>query len=150
MGVALVLFVVALRSFWTLLTVTNVIVDTTAREMRCQNRFAGRVHWRVPFDEVVYVLVSQTLARSLGRKGPDGPMRIAQEVWLHLYDGSQFRLIADLGQVEGHSQNWEAIHYQQRQRGRRRLKLADFDTLAHRAARWMANVLDTEVWLDIR
>jgi hypothetical protein len=150
LGVAVLLALTALQSLWIFLSVTDVIVDATTREVRCQSRFAAYVRWRVPFAPVTCLVVSQTPARPLGREQKGLPMRTAQDVWLHLYDGVRFRQIVNVGRVEGMCHEWESIRKLQKKRGRRRLRLAHYDTPAHHAARLMARTLATDVWLDIR
>ena len=145
-----VLTVLAGYNFWKLLTVADVIIDHTDLEVRCQNRFSGRVRWRVPFDSVGYLLLTQTPARALGRKNKDAPMRIGQDIWLHLYDGRRFWLLAELSQVEGTCYEWETVKMIQKQPGRRALLLAHYDTPAHHAAAFLARTLGTELWQDIR
>jgi hypothetical protein len=149
-GVAVMLIVNALRQAWLFLSVTDVIVDTTTREVRSQSRFITRVQWRAPFDRVAYVLVSQSPARSLGRKGTDSSVAVAQDVWVHLYDGQEFHQIATLGRVEGTSRLWDVVRRTQKTRGRRPLRLARYNSPAHQAAQVMAQAIGSRVWLDIR
>lgn len=148
-GVAVLLIGVALRNVWKLLKVTDVIIDTAGGEVRCQNRFTGRVQWRVPFGAAAYVLVSQTPAQAQGSPKPLQPVHTVQDVWIHLYDGTRFWPVAELNEVEGQSRHWETVRVEQKQRGRRPLALADYDTPAHHAAKWIAQTLRTDVWLDI-
>ncbi len=150
LGVGVVLAFSSLHAVWNLLATSNVVIDTRRGEVRCRSRFLGRTRWRVPFGAVAYVLVSQAPAHSEGRKHKGDPVRIVQDVWLHVYDGRRFWPVAALERVEGESPNWEAVRVRQKQKGRRRLSLADYDTLAHHAARVMANAIGTDVWLDIR
>ena len=148
--VAIVLAFNALYSLWAVATMTDVVFDVGKREVRCQRRWVGGPKWQLSFDDVEYVLVSQTPARSQGRSRPDLPMRTGQEVWLHLYDGQRFWEVVALERVEGQSQDWDRVRHSQREKGRRRLRLRDYDTSAHHAARVMADTLTTHVWLDIR
>lgn len=150
LGVALVLIGQALAATGKLVTMTDVVIDTSRREVRRQGRFLGHARWRMPFDTVVYVLISQTPARPMGRKAHDQPMLTGQDAWLHLYDGSRFWEIADLGRVEGQTEYWEVVRRDHKHKGRRRLWLKYQDTPAHHAARRLADTLETEVWLDIR
>lgn len=149
-AVAVVLGGIAVYNLWALLTVTDVLIDTTAREVRRQRRFSMRVTWRIPFDAVAYVVVSQTPARPQGRRHKGDPMRTAQDVWLHLYDGSRFWPVAELGTVEGLCHTWDAVRHLMKERGRRTLNLARYDTPAHHAAQATARALGTELWLDVR
>jgi len=150
LGVAVVLAISAVRTFAALLGNTNVIIDTTRREIRSQGRFSTRVKWSLAFDSVDYVLLSQTPPRQQGGAKDGDAVRIAQEVWLHLYDGDRFWPVVDLGRVEGKSHTWEAIRPLQKKPGRRALRLADYDTPAHHAAHVMARTIETGLWLDIR
>lgn len=150
LGVGAVMLVIGLRQFWKLLTVADVVIDTAGREVRHQGRLFGRVRWRLPFEAVQYVLLSQTPARAQGHADSDGAVRVAQDAWLHLYDGRRFRLVAALGRVEGTASNWEAVRAAHKKPGRRRLSLSDIRTPAHHAARLMAETLGADVWLDIR
>jgi len=149
-AVAIVLVGQAAYNGWQLITAADVLVDRERREVRCRGRFMGDVRWRVPFAAVAYVLVSQSPARLSGRPEADEPARIAQDAWLHIYDGNQFREVAALGRVEGQSDNWGAVRRSHQRKGRRRLWLRHLDTPAHHAARVMAEALETEVWLDVR
>ena len=148
--VAVMLVFSSLHTFWRLLTVSDVVLETTAGEVRRRSRFWGHTRWRVPFGAVSYVLVSQAPARPQGRKRPGEPMRIAQDVWLHIYDGRRFWPVVALERVEGESANWETVRTRQKKQGRRPLSLADYDSPVHHAARVMANAIGTDVWLDIR
>ncbi len=158
--VGIVLAALAVRKVWQLFTLTDVLVNTTAHEVLCRSRM-GRTRWRVPFDAVQYVLVSQSPAHPEGRTHapkppadqPDDPvtppMRTAQDVWIHLYDGRAFRQVVALEHVEGYSHSWAAVQSAQKAPGRRPLSAADYDTPAHHAAQLMATALDAEIWLDI-
>ncbi|MCZ7539423.1 MAG: hypothetical protein M5U29_05825 [Anaerolineae bacterium] len=148
--VAVALLVAALRALWGVITTTDVVMDVRRREVRARSRFTGSTRWRLPFDRVSYVLLTQTAPRSQGRKGKDGPMRVAQDVWVHLAEGDRFRQVVDLGRVEGTSRQWDAARAALKQPGRRRIRLADLDSPAHQAALHMARVLETDVWLDVR
>jgi hypothetical protein len=148
-AVAILLSGIALHNLWKLLTVTDVIIDTTGSEVRCQRRFTGRVRWRVPFGAAAYVLVSQTPAQAQDHPKPFQPVRTVQTVWIHLYDGNRFWPVAELEEVEGRSRNWETVRTEQKRPGRRPLVLAEYDTPAHHAAQLMAQTLHTDVWLDI-
>ena len=149
MAVAGLLVVLALRSFWTVLTVSDVIVDTQAAEVRRQSRLSGSVRWRLPFASAAYVVVSQAAARPQGRRS-GGPMRTLQDVWLHLSDGARFWPIAEIEHVAGYSHDWERTRTRQNTKGRRRLESASYDTPAHHAARLMADAIGCDLWLVIR
>ena len=107
LGVAVVMAITAVRNFTDLLNITNILMDTTRREVRCQGRFSTRVKWSLAFDSVDFVLLSQTAPRPLGKARDDGAMRTAQDVWLYLYDGDQFWPVVTLGRVDGKSHTWE-------------------------------------------
>lgn len=148
--VALALLGAASRVLWRVVTATDVLLDTVRREVWARGRFSGKVRWRVPFDRVAYVLLSQTPPRPQGRKGKDGPMRVMQEMWIHLADGERFWPVAALGQVEGTSAQWEEARARLKQPGRRRVRFGELETPAHHAAVHMARALDTQLWWDIR
>ncbi|HML24595.1 MAG TPA: hypothetical protein PKD09_23280 [Aggregatilinea sp.] len=155
--VGIVLAVLAVRLLWKLITLSDVLINATAREVLCRSRM-GRVVWRVPFDAAQYVLISQTPAHPEGRTKAqrgveydpvDTPMRIAQDVWIHIYDGQAFRQVAALEHVEGLSHTWSGVQIAQKTPGRRRVALEDYDTPAHHAARLLATTLNTDLWLDL-
>ncbi|MBN1680071.1 MAG: hypothetical protein JW966_07250 [Anaerolineae bacterium] len=150
LAVGAALVVMTVLHFRSLLVTSDIVIDSTVREVRCQSRFLGITRWRVPFAEVAYVLVSQTPAHTSHRETGGGPVSTTQNVWLHLYDGRRFWEIAALGAIEGHCHNWYTVRHLQKQRGRRRLQLNNYDTPAHHAAWVMAEVLQTDIWLDIR
>jgi len=149
-GVGVILGLLALLTWWRVLTVSDVVIDTQQREVRRRNRFTGVVRWRVPFDAVKYLVLTQTPARVRGRKRPDRPVPVGCDTWLHVYDGQRFLPIVDLLRVEGKSHVWPLVERLQAQRGRRALDLAHYDTPAHHAAQMIAGALATDVWLDIR
>lgn len=149
-GVAIVLFFMGLSAFGTLLGVSDILIDSTMNEIRCQSRLGGRVQWRVPFESILYVLISQTPAHSQGRKKQDGSAPMIQDVWLHVYDGNKFWQIAELKNVEGISHRWDSVRASQKRHGYRRVDLSDYDTPAHHAVRLMEKVMQTESWLDIK
>lgn len=149
-GVGGVLGLLAVVTWGRALTVSDVLIDTQRREVWRRNRFSGQARWRVPFDRVEYVLLTQTPARARGRKTLDSPVAIAHDAWLHIYDGRRFWLVAELGRVEGRSYAWPLVERLQKQRGRRALDLAHYDTPAHHAAVCTAGAIAAAVWLDIR
>lgn len=149
-GVGAVLGLLALATWWRVLTVADVVIDTQRREVRRRNRFNGLVRWRVPFESVEYLVVTQTPARPHGRKRPDRPVTIGLDAWLHLYDGRRFWQLAELGPVEGKCHVWPLVERLQKQPGRRALVLAHYDTPAHHAALHLAGTLGAGVWVDVR
>ncbi|MCL4237111.1 MAG: hypothetical protein KJ047_02585 [Anaerolineae bacterium] len=150
LAVAVALLAAALRALWSAITTTDVVLDVKKREVRVRSRFTGSTRWRLPFDRVSYVLLTQTAPRPQGRKGKDGPMRVAQDVWVHLAEGDRFWQVVELGRVEGTSRQWDAARVALKQPGRRRIRLADLDSPAQHAVLHMARVLETDVWLDVR
>lgn len=149
-GVAGLLLALAAYNMWTFFVVSDVIVDVVRSEVRRQGRFVPVIRWRVPFSTVAYLVVSQSAPRPQGKSNPSEPVRITQDVWLHLFDGAQFREIAELGSVEGRSHTWNQTRPLQTKSGRRKLRLAQFDTPAHHAALLMARAIRTDLWLDVR
>ncbi|NDJ79298.1 MAG: hypothetical protein GYB65_23855 [Chloroflexi bacterium] len=145
-----VMLVLAAYNLWLIVMLQDVVVDKERREVRQQGWLTNHVSWRMPFEAVQYVLVSQVPARPQGRDKPGDPMRTAQEVWLHLYDGQRFYPIAELGRVDGLCHAWDEVRQRQKKTGRRPLRLADYDTPAHHAARQLTDVLETDTWLDVR
>lgn len=159
LAVAVVLAILAGRQIWLVLRAADMIVDVPRREVRLRERFSGRVRWKLPFDGVAYVLVSQTPARGailgvrLGGKpsGANGDSTpITQDVWLHLSDGAHFYPVAVLEDIEGVSHQWDTTRQRQKTHGRRKLRLAQYDTPVHHAARVLADTIQCDVWLDIR
>ncbi len=148
LAVAALVAAMAAQNAAALLTLTDVIVDVKQSEIRCRRRLTGGMRWRVPFDRVTYVLLSQTPAQDLGR-AQGMTRRIASECWLHIYDGQRFYEVARLGRVEGLSHMWETVHRAQQRKGRRALVLREYDTDAHHAAVFLARLLEVDVWLDI-
>lgn len=156
-AVGIILAALSVQQVWRLLTIRDVLLDTNAREVRCRVGLAGRTRWRVPFDAVQHVLISQTPSRSEGRAVRKGasttiggaPPRIRQKVWLHLYDGQRFRCVAALDDVVGYSHDWEGLRTAQQTAGRRPLDVAQLDTSAHHAAQFMARTIGADVWLDV-
>ena len=133
-----------------LLYAQDVLIDLEAREVRAVGHFSGRERWRLPFDAVGYVLLSQTPAQPQGLRHKDEHTPITQDVWLHLADQDEhFYEIVSLEQVEGVCHRWDEVKVQQKTRGRRALRLRDYDTPAHHAARVLAETLHVPLWVDI-
>jgi hypothetical protein len=150
LAVAGMLVVVTLANTLALLSTADVIIDIRAGEVRRQNRLLGMTRWRVPFNAISYVLVSQTPPQTQGRKRSAQPVATVQNVWIHLYDGQRFWPVVALEEVEGRCHDWDTARSVVKIPGRRPLKLARYDTPVHHAALVMGRALDTEVWLDIR
>ena len=141
----------AWRNVRTLLDAHDVLIDLDAHEVRAVGHFSGKERWRVPFEAVTYVLLSQTPAQPQGLRHKDAHTSIVQDVWLHLADqDDRFYEIAALERVEGVCHHWQEVKRAQKIRGRRPLRLRDYDTPAHHAARVVAETLDVPLWLDIR
>ncbi|MBN1563244.1 MAG: hypothetical protein JXA10_05360 [Anaerolineae bacterium] len=150
MVVAILLVGLAMRALWSVVVMADVVIDMPRQEARCQGRFFGQPTWRVSFDQIAYVLISQTPIRPEGRDKQAKPMNTSQDVWLHIYDGAAFLPVVTLGQVAGQCHAWGQLRQSYKSKGRRRLTLALYDTPAHHAAQVMADALQVEVWLDIR
>ncbi|MBN2304278.1 MAG: hypothetical protein JXQ72_07375 [Anaerolineae bacterium] len=152
MGIAVAVVLVGQAGllWWRALSAADVVFDLARGEVCRQGRLLGGARWRVPFNAIEYLLISQSPARPQGRSEAGDTMRLVQEVWLHIYDGVRFREIVALGSVEGQSAQWDRVRRSHKRKGRRRLWLRQLDTSAHHAARLLADALDTEVWLDIR
>lgn len=133
-----------------LLRAQDVLLDPEAREVRAMGHFSGKERWRLPFDAVAYVLLSQTPAQPQGLRHKDEHTSIVQDVWLHLADhDDRFYEIVSLEQVEGVCHHWDAVKRQQKTHERRALHLRDYDTPAHHAARLLAETLDVPLWMDV-
>jgi hypothetical protein len=150
LAVAGMLAVITVANTIALLSAADVIIDTRAGEVRRRNRLFGTIRWRVPFNKITYVLISQTPPQVQGRKHAGEPVNTLQDVWIHLYDGERFWPVVALERVEGRCHDWAAARTVLKIPGRRPVKLIRYDTPAHHAALVMGRALDTEVWLDIR
>lgn len=150
LAVAIVLSALVLRQAWKLLSITDMIVDTSKREVRMRQRFTGITRWRLPFEKVAYVLVSQTPARPQGFRRQSTRTAIIQDAWLHLSDGTRFYPVVAVEEVDGISHQWDHTRQRQKTAGRRKLSLSHYDTPLHHAAQSLANTLQTALWLDIR
>ena len=62
----------------------------------------------------------------------------------------RFWPLVELEQVEGRSRDWRAVQHAQKTPGRRGLRLLQYDTPAHHAAKVLANTMETDLWLDVR
>lgn len=148
--VAATLLALALRAIWAIMAAHKITVDMLRREVVCQRQLSGGLVWRIPFDRIEYVLVSQSPPRPQGQLDHPNIMGTQQDVWLHLSDGNRFLPVVELLELEGQCRNWQAIERTHHKRGRRALKLVHYDTPAHHAARVMAQAIGAKVWLDIR
>ncbi len=138
-----------LHTLWQLLSATAVVIDQFQREVYGQGLIFRFIHWRVPFDHIEYVLISQSPPNAQGRRRREDPMRIAQDVWIHVYDGTEFHEVVNLGNVEGLSWTWDLVRTHGHAHVRRRLQLVQYDTPAHHAAQQIANLIDVPVYLDL-
>jgi hypothetical protein len=146
-GIFLLLSIVQMS--WQLLNASGVTIDTHHGEIYKRGFVFPFINWRIPFNQIDFVLVTQTPARAQGRRRRTDAMRIAADVWLHVYDGKQFYLLADLERVEGKSVDWETVRSHTHTMVRRRLHLTQYDTPAHHAALKIAEAVGAPVYLDI-
>lgn len=149
-GIALVVAYSALENLWKLLMRRQVVVDDLAREVRCEVAATGIVDWRVPYDRVSFLLVSQEPARPLGRRSRSDPMHITQNAWLHLYAGDRFYLVSEVENAQGKSWQWEKVRRRVPSEERLPLELTEYDTPLHHAALQMAKKLGVEAFVDVR
>lgn len=147
--IGVVLLLSLMVAIWRLLRENATFVDTLNREVYAQGLVLPFVHWRVPFDKIEYVLITQSSPRAQGRRRRTDPMRIAQEVWLHVFDGNDFYEMVDLETVEGQSWVWDTVRTHSHSQVRRGLQLAHYDTPAHHAAQQIAEMINVPVYLDL-
>jgi hypothetical protein len=102
----------------------------------------------VPFSQIEYVLVSQSAPQSHGRRQKSEPMKISEDVWIHIFDGQAFHLIAELEGVEGRSWVWDMVKQHMQNPVRRPLELPEYDTPAHHAALQIANRIGVPVYVE--
>lgn len=148
-AIGVVLVLALLQLIWQLLNTQAVAVDSYQREVYEQGVLVPFVNWRVGFDAVEYVLVTQNKPNPQGRRQPTDPMNIAQDVWIHVYDGQRFYEVIALDGVEGRSWDWETVRTHHRTQVRRGLQLAQYDTPVHHAARQIADIIGVPVYLDL-
>jgi hypothetical protein len=135
---------------WRLVTATTVVVDGFAKEVYNKGLVFPFINWRVPFSQIHYLLISQTPPQSRGRRKRTDPMRISQEVWLHIYDGQNFYPVGELDEVEGKSWVWDRVRqHAQQPKLRRPLRLAEYDTPAHHAALQIADRIGVPTYIDL-
>lgn len=149
LGIGLALSVILLLSLWQVLNARQVAVDRFRNEVYERGILVPFVNWRVPFDAVQYLLVSQTAPRPTGRRQHSDPMHTAQDVWVHVFDGNRFYAIINFEDVEGRSWDWQTVRTHHRTYVRRNLQLAQYDTPAHHAARQIADIIGVPVYLDL-
>lgn len=149
LGVGVLMLVLLAYVLWQMVNASAVVVDSFKSEVYSQGLLFPFVQWRVPFSQIQYVLVSQSTPRPQGRPRRDAPMRIAQEVWLHIYDGTSFHQLVPLDEVEGQSWDWDTVRTHSHTSVRRGLQLAQYDTPAHHAAQQIADIMEIPVYLDL-
>jgi hypothetical protein len=149
-AVAAVLVFSAMENIWKLVNRQQVIVDEHTREVRCERSATGLVDWRVPFDEIECLLVSQEPAKPQGRRSSSDPMQIAQDAWVHLCAKGQFYLVSEQNDAAGKSWRWETVRKRTPSAERYLLDLAEYDTPLHHAVIKMADRLGIKAYLDIR
>jgi hypothetical protein len=149
-AVAAVLVFSAIENIWKWMNRQQIVVDELTREVRCERSTTGLVDWRVPFDELDYVLVSQEPAKPQGRRSSSDPMQIAQDAWVHLYAHGQFYLVSEQNDAAGKSWRWETVRGRTPSSERYPLELTEYDTPLHHAVIKMADRLGIKAYLDIR
>ncbi len=149
MGMGAILMLALGRLLWQLLNAQQVFIDRYQRLVYEQGSILPLVRWRIGFDAIQYLLITQDPPRSQGRRRAQDPMRIAQDVWLHAYDGHRFYLLAQIEDVIGQSYDWEAVRMHGRTKTRRALQLAEYDTPAHHAAQQIAAIIEVPVYMDL-
>lgn len=150
LGIAVVIFGNILWLGAKLLKASTVVVDTQRREIYNQGIIFPFVNWRVGFDAVDFIVISQTPAKPQGRPSRDAPMNIEQDVWIHAASGDDFYEVMTVEEVVGKSYNWDNIRRHDHHAIRRQLFLAEYDTPAHHAATHIAERVGVPLYLDIR
>ncbi|NDJ85603.1 MAG: hypothetical protein GYB66_06935 [Chloroflexi bacterium] len=147
--VSIALLVSLVYTLWQLLSASAVVINTFEREVYSQGLLFPFIYWRVPFDRIQYLLVTQTPPQPQGRRRRTDPMQITQDFWLHVYDGADFHEIIDLPDVPGQSWTWDKVRTQGHSQVRRSLQLAHYDTPAHHASQQIAHLIGVPVYLDL-
>jgi hypothetical protein len=148
-AIGLVLVVALLQTLWTMLNSRMVAVDRFRGELYERGVLLPFIHWRIPFDQIEYILISQNAPRPMGRRQHREPMHTAQDIWLHAFDGQNFYTIIHFEDVEGRSWDWTTVRTHHRTHVRRNLQLAQYDTPAHHAASQIADIIGVPVYLDL-
>lgn len=133
-----------------LLSYQRIVLDTAAKEIRAERQTTNIIDWRLPFEDVKYLLVSQEMANPQGRRQRSDPMYIVQPVWVHVYDGASFHELMQAGEMGGKSHTWETVRGREPSEQRYPLRLDEYDTPAHHAALNVAEVLAVPAYVDIR
>lgn len=149
-GIGAVLAYSALENLWSMLTPSRVVFDDLKREIRRERALTGIVEWRIPYESVEFVLVSQEKARSQGRRSSKEPMLISQDVWVHISAKGDFYLVGELDNVTGKSLEWEAIRDREPSEQRYSLNLDEYDTSVHHAVQHLAEKLSVNAFVDLR
>lgn len=148
--IAVLLVYNALENTWKLLTPRIVLFDRVEREVRCQRKLTKLVDWRVPFEAIDYVLISQESSEPQGRRSKADPMRISQDVWVHLRARGEFYQVVHIEKGEGQSWEWELVRRRVPSEERYSLSLREYDTPLHHAVQQSADSLGVRVYVDIR
>jgi hypothetical protein len=148
--IAAILLLSALQNLWNLFTRRRIILDETNREVRSQRSLTGLVDWRVAFDDIEYLLVSQETAHPQGRRSKKDPMVISQDTWVHIFARQNFYQLVELEKVEGCSWEWELVRRRVPSEERHDLNLREYDTPLHHAVKQLADRLGAQVYIDIR
>ncbi|PJF44465.1 MAG: hypothetical protein CUN55_03830 [Phototrophicales bacterium] len=147
-AVGVLLMFSLVRLIWHLLNANQVWIDGQQRIIYEQGTLLRLVRWRLDFDSIQYLLITQEAPRPQGRRRSTDPMRIVQDVWLHIYDGQRFYLLAQLHDVEGQTFDWDNVRTHGRTKTRRALQLVEYDTPAHHAAQQIADIIKVPVYID--
>jgi hypothetical protein len=137
-----------LHTLWRMFSASTVVVDTFNKEVHNKGLVLPFINWRVPFSQIEYVLVSQSAPQSHGRRQKSDPMKISEDVWIHIFDGQTFHLIAEIEGVEGRSWVWDMVKQHMQNPVRRPLELPEYDTPAHHAALQIANRIGVPVYVE--
>lgn len=149
-GIALVLAFSALENLWRVVARQQIVIDKLNNEVRSEGMMMRLVAWRIPFEQVQYVLVSQEPAHPQGRRHREDPMQIAQNAWVHIYANAQFFLIGEFENQMGKSWQWELVRRRSASQERLPLELAEYDTPLHHAALQTALLLAVPAYIDVR
>jgi hypothetical protein len=149
-ALTVILLFSAAENVWRVLGRRRIVVDQGAGELRSEVSLTGLVQWRVELASLEGVLLSQTPAKSQGRRSSREAMQISQDVWLHVQGEGDFYLIGEWPEFEGKSHHWEALRERKAGHERLDLHLGEYDSPLHHAAWRLAEYLGLPVWVDIR
>src|SRR5690606_10313660 len=68
------LLITLMLSIWRLLRESATVVDTLQREVYEKGLLLPFINWRIPFDNIQYLLITQSSPRAQGRRRKDEPM----------------------------------------------------------------------------